>query len=140
VNIIDQYFKGNASFTNKFFPGATEDDIDDAEEILKIKFPGDYREFLRISNGFEGFINQFYLRLIPVGFIHDDSLDYCSERFAWALYLGTNGGGEMVVLDTRKQPFEFGLLPYLGEDDDIIYLGNSFTSFVEAMYNDEVFD
>jgi hypothetical protein len=110
------------------------------EELLGITLPADYRDFLLSSNGFEGFVNESYLRLIPVGFLYENTQDFCSEFFPWAVYLGTNGGGEMAVLDTREQPFQFGLLPYLGEDEDFIPLGETFESFIRAIYNDEVFD
>ena len=92
-----------------------------------------------MSNGFEGFLNESYLRLIPVDFLYENTQDFCSEFFPWAIYLGTNGGGEMAVLDTRKQPFQFGL-PYLGVDDDFIALGETFESFVKSIYNDEIFE
>jgi len=140
LDLITTYFKTTAAFTNHFYPAASAAEIADAEELLGISLPEDYRNFLLVSNGFEGFVNESYLRLIPVGFLYENSQDYCSEFFPWAIYLGTNGGGEMAVLDTRDQPFQFGLLPYLGVDDDFIALGETFESFVKSIYNDEIFE
>jgi hypothetical protein len=140
LDLIATYFKTEAAYKNHFYPAAPRSEIADAEELLGISLPDDYRGFLLLSNGFEGFINQSYLRLIPVGFLYENTQDYCSEFFPWAIYLGTNGGGEMAILDTRKQPFQFGLLPYLGVDEDFISLGETFESFIRSIYNDEVFD
>lgn len=140
MDLIATYFTTKASFTNHFSPGASAEEIADAEALLGFKLPEDYRDFLLTSNGFEGFVNEFYLRLIPVGFLHENSQDYCSESFPWAIYLGTNGGGEMAILDTREQPFQFGLLPYLGVDEDFISLGETFESFIKCIYNDEIFE
>ena len=140
MDLISTYFNTTASFKNHFYPAASNDEIENAEALLGIKLPEDYCNFLLASNGFEGFINEFYLRLIPVGFLYDNTQDYCSEFFPWAIYLGTNGGGEMAVLDIREQPYQFGLLPYLGVEEDFIALGDKFESFVKSIYNDEVFE
>ena len=140
MGLIQTYFKTKAAFTNHFYPAASAAEIADVEELLEISLPEDYRDFLLESNGFEGFLNESYLRLIPVEFLYDNTQDYCSEFFPWAIYLGTNGGGEMAVLDTRKKPYQFGLLPYLGVDEDFIALGDTFESFVKSIYNDEIFE
>jgi hypothetical protein len=140
LNLIDEFFISRVDFTNRFFPPADDGEIEEAEEMLGIRFPPDFITFLRISNGFEGFVNTSYLRLIPVRFIYESTEEYCIASFPWAIYLGTNAGGELVVLDTRSQPFQFGMVPFLGLDDDFIPLGDTFAGFVERIYNDEVFD
>ncbi|RYY10840.1 MAG: SMI1/KNR4 family protein [Chitinophagaceae bacterium] len=118
MDIVVKYFQSPGDYTNHFYPPADPIDITDAEEALEITFPDDYKKFLLYSNGFEGFINGFYLRLVPVGFVYESTMDYCSEFYPWAIYLGTNAGGEMVVLDTRMHPIQFGMLPYLGSAFD----------------------
>ncbi|RZK44957.1 MAG: SMI1/KNR4 family protein [Hymenobacter sp.] len=138
--MIANYFDSRPDFSNRFFSPAEADEISVAEEVLKVILPEDYKRFLSYSNGFEGFINGYYLRLIPVGYLYENTQDYCSETRPWAIYLGTNGGGEMVVLDSRSTPMQFGLLPYLGQEEDFIALGDSFQSFIASVYNDEIFE
>jgi SMI1/KNR4 family protein SUKH-1 len=140
VNIIDTYFGSPGDFKNRFFAPASDEELADAQDVLQIKFPTDLIEFFKISNGFEGFIDDYYLRLIPAGYMYDSTLDYCSTSFPWAVYLGTNAGGEMVVIDTRETPYQFGMLPYLGTDEDFIPLGDTFGEFIRRVYDDEIFD
>jgi hypothetical protein len=139
MELVTKYFQSPDDFKNRFYPPADPGEIADAEDVLQITLPNDYKDFLLYSNGFEGFINGFYLRLVPAGFIYNSTMDYCSEFYPWAIYLGTNAGGEMVVLDTRGDSVQFGMLPYLGSDEDLIPLGNHFGQFIARLYNDDVF-
>jgi hypothetical protein len=139
ATLIKKYFAGVPDFTNRFYSPANGEEIEVAEEMLEISFPADYKNFLLHSDGFEGFIGDNYLRLIPVGYIYENTQDYCSESRPWAIYLGTNAGGEMVVLDKRKEPCEFGMLPYLGDDEDFIALGDTFEKFILRYYTDDIF-
>ena len=139
MDLINNYFNTTIDFTNHFYPPAAPGEVEDAEELLEIEFPSDYKNFLQVSDGFEGFINKFFIRLIPAGYIYENTQDYCSEFFPWAIYLGTNAGGEMIVLDKRNEPLQFGMIPYLGTDEDLIILGDTFEAFIVSLYNDEVF-
>jgi SMI1/KNR4 family protein SUKH-1 len=140
VTLIEKYFAGIPDFTNHFYPPARKDDIRLAEQMLEVSLPADYKNFLLYADGFEGFVGDNYLRLIPVGYLHEDTREYCSESRPWAVYLGTNAGGEMIVLDTRSEPFQFGMLPYLGDNEDFIPLGDTFEKFIVRYYNDDVFE
>jgi hypothetical protein len=140
MELVEKYFQSPVDFKNRFFPAAEKEDIAEAEELLQMKFADDFIQFLQFSNGFEGFINNTYIRLIPVDYIYDNTQDYCSEFYPWAVFIGTNAGGEMIVIDTRNKTTQFGFLPYLGTGEDFIALGNKFEELITRIYNDDIFE
>lgn len=109
------------------------------ENQLGIEFPGDYKVFLKFTNGFEGLINEFVVQFLPVDQISKSTQDACAKFFPWAIYIGTNGNLEMFVLDKRKVPYQFGLLPYIAKDNDFLPLGDSFEKFIDQLYNNTAF-
>jgi hypothetical protein len=48
--------------------------------------------------------------------------------------IGSDGGNEMYVLDKRREKLQFGILPYVGGEDDFIPLGETFEEFVRHLY------
>jgi hypothetical protein len=46
----------------------------------------------------------------------------------------------MIVIDKRKTPNQFGLLPYIADEEDFIPLGNIFEKFIERLYNGTAFE
>ena len=102
--------------------------------------PKDYKEFLKFTNGFEGTVNEFIVDFDPVDKIYQSTQDTCADFFPWAIYIGTNGGGEMFVIDTRQTPYQFGLLPNIASEKDFIPLGHTFEEFIRCLYDDTAFD
>ncbi|WP_156522595.1 hypothetical protein [Arachidicoccus ginsenosidimutans] len=70
----------------------------------------------------------------------ESAQNICAKFFPWAIYIGTNGNVEMFVIDKRNFPYQFGLLPFIANDNDFISLGNTFEKFVERLYNDTAFE
>jgi len=132
---ITKFFQSTGDCQNEFFSPATEDSIVELEGHLNIHLPKSYRDFLLHSNGFEGSINDFFVSLEPVETILATTEVTC-KYFPWAVYIGTNGNLEMFVIDKRKQPYQFGLLPYIADDNDFIPLGDTFEKFINRLYND----
>jgi cell wall assembly regulator SMI1 len=137
TDFIDKYFKANSS--NQFFPPGTTEQIINLENKLGIKLPNDYKDFLRLTNGFDGIINEFVARFDPIERIYQSTQDNCSKFFPWAVFIGTNGNIEMFVIDKRSTPFQFGLLPYIASDNDFIPLGDTFGEFIHQLYTDTAF-
>ena len=125
---------------NKFYPPATEKQIDEVEQMLKVKLPNDYRIFLLTTNGFDGFINEFYASFSSVEEIFERTQESCHEFFPWAVFIGTNGNLEMFVMDKREFPYRYGLLPFIAAEDDFIPLGNTFEGFIKRLYDDTAFE
>lgn len=139
-DLIEKYFKGNEGGENLFYPPATKEQVKELENQLGCDLPQDYKDFLLTSNGFEGFIGDFYAILEPVEKIYEDTNTSCSEFFPWAIYIGSNGSSEMCVIDKGANPKTFGILPYIGKDEDYISLGETFESFINRLYDDTVFN
>ena len=139
-DFIKKYFRESEDNKNKFNSPATTEQIAYLEDQLEIEFPNDYKEFLKFTNGFEGFVNEFFVRFVPADQIYQSTQDTCAEFFPWAIYIGTNGNVEMFVIDKRQTPYQFGLLPYIADDNDFIPLGDTFEKFIERLYNDTAFE
>ena len=139
-DLVTKYFHDTTDNKNRFNPPATDEQIVALENKLQIELPGDYKEFLKQTNGFAGLINEFVVDFDPVDRIYQSTQDTCADFFPWAVYIGTNGNLEMFVIDKRKTPFQFGLLPYIATDNDFIPLSDSFENFIERLYNDTAFD
>ena len=138
-DFIKKYFHDTVDRKNEFNFPATSEQIENLENQLKIEFPNDYKEFLKFTNGFEGSVNEFFVRFEPVELIYQSTQDICAEFFQWAIYIGTNGSGEMFVIDKRQTPYQFGLLPFIADDNDFIPLGDTFEKFIERLYDDTAF-
>jgi hypothetical protein len=136
---ITKYFPDKADNRSQFNLPATDEQLAWLEKQLEISLPGDYKDFLKFTNGFEGFINEFYSRFTPVDEVSQNTHDYCSEYHPWAIYIGTNGNVEMFVIDKRQMPYQFGLLPYISDDNHFIPLGDTFEKFISRLYNDTAF-
>ncbi|SEJ25927.1 SMI1 / KNR4 family (SUKH-1) [Dyadobacter koreensis] len=128
------------SFLEKYSPKienepASLQDIAQLEAELGIRLPSDFSTFLRNVNGFEGFIGNSYAIFAPLQAIYQMTLDYCAELYPWAVFIGSNGGLEMFIIDTRSSPYQFGLLPFIADDSDFVGFGQSLEQFLEMLAN-----
>ena len=119
---------------NDFSPPAELDKILDLEKVLGIKLPNDYIDFLLITNGYSGKLGQSNVHFIGIEKIEEYTLAYGGEFFPWIVFIGTDGGNEMYVIDKRNEKLQFGLLPYIGEDKDFMLLGDTFEEFIKHLY------
>ena len=138
-DIIKKYFSDAPTTTNyvdknAFYAPADLETISKVEQMLSIKFPSDYISFLLASNGFEGNLGQSYSRFIQLEQIQEYTKMYGGKFFPWIVFIGSDGGNEMYVLDKRGEKLQFGILPYVGDEDDFIPLGETFEEFVRHLY------
>jgi hypothetical protein len=140
ADLLKEYFHNTAVNTNEFNPPATGGQISELEYKLQIELLSDYKEFLKATNGFAGLVNEFVIDFDPVDRIYQSTQDTCAEFFPCEIYIGTNGWGEMFVIDKRQTPYQFGLLPNIADENDFIPLGDTFEKFIQRLYNDTAFD
>jgi hypothetical protein len=141
-DILDRYFSdkpttGDYAESNIFFPPAEISVIESVEKKLGTKLPQDYVDFLLVTNGFDGMIGESYVVFEQIKKVEEYTSIYCGEFFPWAIYIGTDAGNEMYVIDKRGTKFNFGLLPYISDERDLINLGSSFEDFVRHLYNND---
>lgn len=139
-NFIKKYFYVDDGNEEAFTQPATVEQIVAAEEALGIDLPADYKDFLLFSDGFDGYIRDFVVILNPVEAIYKDTRDILGKFFPWAIFIGSNAGGEYFVIDKRQTPLGFGLLPTVGGAEDFIPLGNCFEDFIKHLYEDTVYN
>jgi hypothetical protein len=92
--------------------------IADCASALKVVLPATYIEFMRISNGGEGFAGRDdYLLLWPVHELQSLKASYETDKYAPGLLLfGSNGGGEAYGFDTRSPSNPIVQIPFVGMD------------------------
>ena len=92
------------------------------------------------TNGIEGQLGDFTVTFQPVETIYQETLDNCAEFFPWAIFIGANGSSEMFVIDKRTNPVQFGLLPYISDEEDFLPLGNTFEQFLSRLNDGTAFE
>ena len=140
--VILKYF--NHLNENDFSDPAPLKQISVVEHQIGIIFPDDYKEFLIFTNGLSQkslYETEFtFSYFISVEEITKHTKRNCGEYFPWAIFIGSDGGNEMYVIDKRQNPIQFGLLPFIGTDEDFIPLGNTFEQFISRIFNGTAFD
>lgn len=132
--LIQKYFQKQGDYENHFNFPVDIVKFKSVEEELCFKFPVDYIEFLKITNGFEGFVGESYCQFNRLEEIVQNTEGYCKEFFPWAIHIGGNGGGEMYVIDKRKEKSTYGIMPCIADEEDFIPLGNEFEEFIKRLY------
>lgn len=118
-------FNGNKGISNQ-----------ESETLSVIKrLPNDYIDFLKFSNGGEGFIGNEYLILYKIEELEGINKDYEIAEFdSDLLIIGSNGGSEAIALDFVDNKTKYVLIPFLFDRNDIIELGEDFKSFLERLF------
>jgi hypothetical protein len=121
-------------------PGASHAAIAGAEEQLRVKLPREYVEFLRLTDGGEGFIGGGYAILWAVEELHSANQDYEFMKYVPGfLSFGSDGGGEAFGFDTRDSLWSIVEVPFIGGGwHDARPLGASFNAFLKQLYETEL--
>lgn len=115
----------------------SDDVIDNFEKSSKLNLPSDYKMFLKITNGGEGFIgDNSYVMFWPLKDLNDLNDSYEVDEFAPGLLLfGSNGGGEAFAFDTRSKSINIVQVPFVGMELNLIQeLTTTFNKFIEKLY------
>ena len=96
-------------------PGATDAAISEIEKQLGAKLPVGYVEFLKLTNGGEGFIGREYMILWGVEELVPMNQSYEVQKYVPGLLIfGSNGGGEAYGFDTRTPQWPIVQVPFVG--------------------------
>jgi len=117
-------------------PAATPEAIKAFEESTGLTLPVDYSEFLRRTNGGEGFVGEgSYLILWKVDELECFNREYRVGDFCPGLLLiGSSGGGEAYGFDTRQKAWPVVQVPFVGMDHSLIEnIGWSFKEFLTVL-------
>jgi hypothetical protein len=133
-----------------YFEGIPKDLVIDPSEIVKrmallkkvedkfsVVLASDYKEFVAKYDGYEGTIGEAYVHFIAVEEILQMTEAYGGEFLPWIIYIGSDGGNEMLVIDCRTNPIQFGLLPYIADQSDFVPLGATFEEFVRHVHDND---
>lgn len=115
---------------------ASEALIANLERTISVTLPAAYRDFLKRSNGFEGFLaNDRYLVLWSVEQIVELNEAYSVAEFAAGLLLiGSDGGDTGYGFDTRIEPMKVCEVPFVGMSLQTIKpLAESFDKFLKGL-------
>jgi hypothetical protein len=138
TDLIKKYLESpDPSDPNLFYPPSNINAITEMEKHLGIKFPQDYKDFLLLSNGFDGFVGESAVSLNNISNIKTYTEGYCSEFFPDLIHIGTNGGGEMYVLNKSTPTLTYGIIPYISMPEDLIPLGETFEEFIKHLYHND---
>lgn len=124
----------------KTYPGASDDLIARSEAELGMSLPGDYVEFLRITNGGVGSIGKCkYVIFWAVDELAPLNRDYQVQEYVPGfLVFGSSGGGEAYGFDTRRKGWPVVRITFVGLDwDEAIPMGESFAAFLKQLYEGE---
>ncbi len=116
--------------------GATDEGISAGESQLGVSLPAEYVDFLKLTNGGEGFIGGGYAQLWPIEELYSQNQKYQIREFIPGLLVfGSNGGGEAFGFDTRAQDWQIVQVPWIGEGwKDAQPLGPTFDQFLKHLF------
>jgi hypothetical protein len=117
-------------------PPASTNVLEETEKKLGFKLPAEYVEFLKKSNGGEGFIGDEYVILWRIEELISMNCSYEVEKdVPGFLIFGSNGGGEAFGLDTRTPQWSIVKIPFVGMDwKSAEPMGLTFKAFLECLY------
>lgn len=110
------------------------------ERELHLSLPGDYKEFMMLTDGMNGRVGQSHVKLWESAIIVNNNMDRLAPE--GIVLFGDNGGADVYAFDTRNHD--------TGESSVVILSTNegskapipqgSFTSFMERVYTGEQYD
>lgn len=116
-------------------PGASDEDIAKFVNTINAVLPEDYIDFIKYSNGAEGFIsNNAYLSLDSIDEIIELNKTFGQVDVPWLLLFGTDGGSTGYGFDLRNTPAQIVEVCFPGLDMDPIWVrGNTFIEFLQYL-------
>lgn len=116
-------------------PGATDSAIAEEEKQLGLKLPVEYVDFLKLTNGGEGFIGKEYVILWGAEELASMNQSYEVQKYVPGLLIfGSNGGGEAYGFDTRTPQRPIVQVPFVGMDWGYARpMGESFSEFLRRL-------
>lgn len=121
--------------------GASSEQVAACERWLGASLPSDYIDFLKYTNGGEGFIGKHYLIAWPVESIPARHLDYEPTREVPEFVLfGSDGGGEALAFDRRAGDWRVVAVTWISMSySDASLLASSFGEFIGHLQRSDHF-
>lgn len=115
--------------------GASPEALAALRNLPDVALPAEYLDFLRESNGGEGFVGESYLVLWRAEELEPFNREYqVAERAPGIFLFGSDGGGEGFGFDVRVRPPRVVMLPFIGmEPRYAMPVAECFTGLIEAM-------
>jgi hypothetical protein len=116
---------------------ATQTELEKIREMAD-RLPTDFFEFLKMSNGAEGWVGEQYLGLYSIKELIENQIAYEVDKYLPGMFLfGTNGGGEAYLFDLRQLPSPIVRAQFSGglSFEDCEFVANSFENFLKEMTN-----
>ena len=113
-----------------------ESDLLKFEQESRIILPNEYKRFLKVSNGGEGFIGEnSYVIFWSINDLLKFNKAYNVYEYAPGLLLiGSDGGGEAYAFDTHSKSMEIVKVPFVGMSIELIeVLAPNFDVFIEKL-------
>lgn len=120
---------------NLYLKGATPVILNTLERDLSISLPESYRRFMLRSNGCDGPVGELWIILYAAERVSAETTKHrLSIGVEEAVFIGTDGGGEAYIIDTRQSPPRFGSIPFIGDGlDDISFVSETLDEFVQKL-------
>lgn len=118
---------------------ASAAEIEQLEVNCGFVLPKDYREFLRLTNGGEGFIGpNAYVILWKIGELAEMNEAYQVAEYAPGLFIfGSDGGGEAYAFDVRTSEMPIVSVPFVGMELSLTHgIAPSFSAFLDVLSNE----
>jgi len=115
---------------------ASSESIEDFVSKSGLNLPGDYLEFLRLSNGGEGElpVDPYWFQIWPAEDVLEHNEEYQVKEILPGFFaFGSNGGGEMLAFDIRNQgSWRVYMIPFIPMDEsDAQEVASDFLSFIQ---------
>lgn len=119
-------------------PGASDELLNELLRGLGVQLPADYLSLLSHSNGLSGFVGENYLNLYRA----EDVQAYGLHEYApFFIFIGSDGGGEGFVYDTRSPDMPIVNVPFIGAASEMPRpLGKSILEFLERLHAKPLFE
>lgn len=111
-------------------------EIEQFELQFGFALPNDYRDFLRASNGGEGFIGpNAYVILRMIGDLSEMNNAYQVAEYAPGLFLfGSDGGGDAYAFHSRTSAMPIVSVPFVGMELSVArVIAPTFSAFLNVL-------
>lgn len=115
----------------------SEESISQAERIMGVQFPEQYKSFMKLHNGAEGLLGEnSYLVIWSIDEIAELNIDYGFTEYTPGLVVFGSDGGEMAyafdMRDEKKKIVEIPMDSIHIEEAE--FISDTFEGFIEALY------
>jgi hypothetical protein len=115
--------------------GAASEVIGGIPDAIRLLLPDDYLNFVRETNGCEGFAGEWYLMLWPIEQLEQLNREYEAQEYVPdVLLFGSDGGGEALGFRRSGVQSDIVITPWIGMSPELcIKIADSFTELIAGV-------